>query len=546
MEEVLRLYVVVLVFLMGRDGRMEPNNGYCLENQCYTVFQDPSDFTTAGNQCRDRGGHLMTVRSTVSHDILFILLGNVTGRFWIGLHLPTGCPDATSELKGFQWVTKDSESDFSNWAPSFNSSCSSHRCISVSQQSEFKWIQEPCSEQAAGFLCEHSFTDPCKSLAITEGTSFTYKTPLGFGGDDVLSLPPGSIAIQMPAQNKYVCDSGQWLQGPWSCEILQGGCDYKCTVNPKQVPSCYCQPGLTVNLINKVTCELATEDPCLALRCEYACYHNEESYACMCDRGFKLAEDGRSCIDIDDCTDKRQCPEKNWMCVNTLGSFACVCKDGYQMSGSQCIDEDECMSAPCEHMCINTPGSYKCSCYSGYKVDPESPSKCVLYCGKQECAAECDPNDDEVCYCPDGYISDERDDGMVCIDIDECGGNYCDQQCKNTFGSYVCTCRPGYTLVGQWKCVKDETHTDGELGGSTTPCIPITTVLPHPDPTRPTPSMTVGALVGIIVFTVFFILLVVFLVYYIFNHRGKMKSSGALKSVGYESHGLEQVASDAH
>uniref|UniRef100_A0A7N8XCQ8 Thrombomodulin-like n=1 Tax=Mastacembelus armatus TaxID=205130 RepID=A0A7N8XCQ8_9TELE len=360
MKHVRGLYVVGLVFLMGRAGGIEPNSGYCIGNQCFTVFNDPSNFTTAQNQCRNLGGHLMTVRSSVSHDILFILLGNLTGQFWIGLHLPSGCPDAVSGLKGFQWVTKYSESDFFNWSPGFDSSCSCHRCVSVSPRSEFKWIQEPCGERAAGFLCEQNFTDTCKSLAVAKGESVTYMTP---------------------------------------CEINNGGCEFKCTVSPKQ-------------------------DPCLALRCQYGCYNDSESYACMCDQGFKLAEDGRSCVEINHCADERE---------------------------------------------------------------------------------------------------------------------QCDQLCENTFGSYVCACRPGYTLVGQFRCVKseDETHTDGKT--ATTPTIHPSPTLPHPDPTRQPSGVTTGALIGIIVFTVFFIVLVVFLVHHILCRRGKMESTGALKAAEGEAHGLEHV-----
>uniref|UniRef100_A0A3B4Y7C4 Thrombomodulin n=1 Tax=Seriola lalandi dorsalis TaxID=1841481 RepID=A0A3B4Y7C4_SERLL len=335
MNDVTGLLVVILVSMMGRTGGAGANNGYCIGNQCFGMIQDPSDFTTAQDQCKDKGGHLMTVRSSVSHDILSILLGNFTGRFWIGLHLKTACPDAAAGLKGFQWVTEDSESDFFNWAPSFDSSCSSPRCVSVSKESDFKWTQEPCGEQAAGFLCEYGLIQPL------------------------------------------------------------------------------------------------------------------------------------------------------------------------------CVDDNECLSAPCEHECHNTPGSYNCSCFEGYKVDPKSPNKCKRHCGKEECAAECDPNDASQCYCPDGYVAEEREDHTVCIEIDECISNYCDQQCTNTFGSYVCSCSPGYTLVNQYNCVKNEDHTDGSQDSTTAPDFPTTSYIPGP--TRQPSGVSVGAFVGIILCTVFLIVLVVFL-----------------------------------
>lgn len=543
--------LLVMVFLIGGAGGTEPDSGYCIGTQCVTVFRDPSDFTAARDQCTDRGGHLMTVRSMVSHDIFQILLGNFTGRFWIGLHRTSACPDAAAKLRGFQWVTKDIESDFDNWAPSFDSSCSSHRCISVSKEDEFKWTQEPCGDPAAGFLCEYSFSEPCKGLVLAEGESVSYKTPLGFGGSDMLSLPPGSTAIRMPAETNYVCFTELWLPAPWSCEIHEGGCEHKCTVDPDHMPVCYCPLGHIVNPANKVTCEVTAQDPCESLGCAYACFTSGESYACMCAPGFKLAEDGRTCVDFNDCRDERQCPMENFKCVNTVGGFQCVCQDGYKAKGSLCVDVDECASAPCEHMCTNIPGSYMCSCYDGYKADPESPNKCKLHCGKEECLAECDPNDHFVCYCPDGYVAEERGTERFCIDMDECASFHCDQDCKNTFGSYVCSCYRGYTLVDRFKCVKteDDGDTEGGSEGSgevTAPSVIITTPPPvtHPDPTRPSSAVSVGGLVGIIVCTVFFIVLVVFLAHHILSGRGKMESAGGLKAAEDEAHDLHHVTSD--
>ncbi|XP_070705454.1 thrombomodulin-like [Pempheris klunzingeri] len=540
MKDVTKLFVVVLTFQIGRAS-VKPHSGYCVGTQCFTLFQDSFDYITAQDQCVEQGGHLMTVRSLESQDVLFILLGNFTGRFWIGLHLTAGCPDAAAELRGYQWVTKDSESDFLNWAPSFDSSCSSHRCVSVSQDDDFKWVQEPCDDHAAGFLCEYSFKEPCKGLAVAEGESVTYTTPMGFEAKNVPSLPPGSTAIQMPAETKYVCFSEQWLQAPWSCEIHEGGCEYKCTVDPKDAPSCYCPLGQAVNPANKVTCEVAKDDPCLSLRCAHACYKDGDTYKCMCDQGFKLGRDGKSCVDFNDCTDERQCPGENFLCVNTVGGYQCVCEEGYRMTSGLCVDVNECMSAPCEHMCTNTPGGYNCSCFDGYKEDPQSPNKCKLHCGEEECVAECDPNDKFQCYCPDGYVSEERVDHTVCIDMDECSFNYCDQGCVNTFGSYMCSCSPGYTLVGEYTCVKDEGETDTDAGAATSPNTPTVPLMPHPDPTRQPRGVTVGGLVGIILCTVFFIVLVVFLAHHFLSSREKMESADELKAPEGEAHGLRHV-----
>uniref|UniRef100_A0A672HQ40 Thrombomodulin n=1 Tax=Salarias fasciatus TaxID=181472 RepID=A0A672HQ40_SALFA len=504
MKDVSGPFAFLLVFLVGRACCAGPSSGYCIDSQCFTVFRQPSSFRAAQDACADRGGHLMTVRSSVSHDILFILLANLTENFWIGLHLLAGCPDSPDALRGFQWVTKDAESDFSNWPPSFDSGCSAPRCVTVSQQSDFKWTQEPCAQKAAGFLCEHAFSNQCARLALLPGESATYTTPLGFGGEDLLSLMPGSTAVRMPSETKYVCFSEQWLQAPWTCEISEGGCEYKCAVDPSNTPSCYCPPGQSLNPDNLVTCEdQVTDDPCVALRCAQVCYEEEAGrYACTCDHGFQLAEDGRTCVDFNDCRDERQCPGDNFI-------------------GELCVDTDECAQAPCEHECVNTHGSYECACFPGYRVSPESPDKCELYCGKPECPAECDPNDRFQCYCPGGYISEERGHDVFCIDMDECSFFFCDQGCVNTYGSYQCSCNPGYTLVDGFKCVRsDDEDADGGPEGSGMTTDPIITptprvVVPQPGPTRRPSGVSTGALVGIIACTALFVVLLVFAVYHL-------------------------------
>lgn len=544
MNYVMGLFVLLLVSMLEGAGSVAPSSGYCIDNQCFTVFRDPSDFNTAREQCRDQGGHLMTVRSSVAHDVLSVLLGNFTGNFWIGLHLTLGCPDPAAKLKGYEWVTKDRESDFSNWLSSFDSSCSSYRCVSVSPKGDFKWSQKPCLDQAAGFLCEHAFSDMCKSLAESPGESVIYTTALDFVGYDLLSVPSGTTALRMPSKTKYLCYEEKWQPAPWNCEILKGGCEYKCAAHPSSAPSCYCPPGQTINPVNKVTCETHhTGDPCLALSCEHACYQNGSSYACTCDQGFQLAEDGRSCVDFNDCSDPRQCPGDNLQCVNKPGGFDCVCKDGYEMRGGLCVDRNECASGPCEHECQNTPGSYTCSCYSGYQKDPLSPNKCKLFCGKEECPAECDPNNKFQCYCPEGYISEERGDSTVCIDMDECPDSLCEQKCINTFGSYVCDCSRGYMLVDEYKCVKNED--DYTEGSGVTTNIPTIEYVPYPGPTRQPSGVPPGALAAIIIFTVVFIVLVVFLADRILNRRRKSRSSGALKAAEGEGQGLHPVNSES-
>ena len=53
------------------------------------------------------------------------------------------------------------------------------------------------------------------------------------------------------------------------------------------------------------------------------------------------------------------------ICINTEGSYECVCPDGYEFTRGHCNDIDECEnSTACrvDAVCTNLPGSFECSC----------------------------------------------------------------------------------------------------------------------------------------------------------------------------------------
>jgi len=75
-------------------------------------------------------------------------------------------------------------------------------------------------------------------------------------------------------------------------------------------------------------------------------------------------------IDVDEClTPANNC---KFTCKNLIGSFACICPEGYAQVGSdECRDINECAENPnvCQNgYCVNQPGSYKCDCYDGFKT----------------------------------------------------------------------------------------------------------------------------------------------------------------------------------
>ncbi len=53
----------------------------------------------------------------------------------------------------------------------------------------------------------------------------------------------------------------------------------------------------------------------------------------MCNKGFKLSEDKKSCSDIDEClTNNGGCSQ---LCVNEPGSYKCQCKKGFYPTDSE-------------------------------------------------------------------------------------------------------------------------------------------------------------------------------------------------------------------
>uniref|UniRef100_A0A8C7B8Q4 Signal peptide, CUB and EGF-like domain-containing protein 2 n=1 Tax=Neovison vison TaxID=452646 RepID=A0A8C7B8Q4_NEOVI len=124
--------------------------------------------------------------------------------------------------------------------------------------------------------------------------------------------------------------------------------------------------------------------------------------------------------DVDECAQGLDDCHTNALCQNTLTSYKCSCKPGYQGEGRQCEDIDECeneLNGGCVHDCLNIPGNYRCTCFDGFKL---------------------------------------AHDGHNCLDVDECLENNggCQHTCVNVMGSYECRCEEGFFLSdNQHTCI---------------------------------------------------------------------------------------------
>ncbi|KAG8223124.1 hypothetical protein J437_LFUL000545 [Ladona fulva] len=203
------------------------------------------------------------------------------------------------------------------------------------------------------------------------------------------------------------------------------------------------------------------------------CINTMGSYRCICNKGYKPDHSGTRCVDINEC-EHSPSPCK-FSCQNTDGSFICSCPPGHVLNpdGVSCRDLDECTTGrhTCHHECINTQGSYKCGCPKGYN---QVGDHCTDI---NECTDEngvCPPPGNCIntlgsfrCICPRGFKLDST--GTYCTDMDECSDDSkCQYGCQNILGSYRCACPEGFLQHFYYnQCVDDNECSQSPCGSGT-------------------------------------------------------------------------------
>ncbi|KAJ8945200.1 hypothetical protein NQ318_013650 [Aromia moschata] len=188
------------------------------------------------------------------------------------------------------------------------------------------------------------------------------------------------------------------------------------------------------------------------------CINTMGSYRCICNKGYRTDISGLYCLDINECEEIGICP-KPGRCVNTLGSFKCICPRGFKLdsTGTYCLDADECADdSKCPEGCQNIIGGYRCGCPEGYVLHYYY-NQCVdeNECQSKPCGSSgtCFNTPGSYrCGCPDGYQFDSNLN--VCIQVSAgCAGAPCAFGCTSIGSSYSCGCPQGYQRIGQGHCL---------------------------------------------------------------------------------------------
>ncbi|PVD20223.1 hypothetical protein C0Q70_20719 [Pomacea canaliculata] len=331
-----------------------------------------------------------------------------------------------------------------------------------------------CKNTVGSFLCvcpegyvqrgadECIDVDECRTLPGVCRNGRCYNTQGGYRCD----CNPG---YQVTSDGKACTDrrmdycfleltSGRCVQSPNLALLTKADCC--CSLAAAWGRSCERCPPLSSSAFNLLcpmgpglTPEGQDIDECSSMpgACENGrCLNTMGSYRCVCNKGYKTDQSGKRCIDADECEQTPKVCE--FTCSNTVGSYVCGCPPGYVLNMDQrtCRDLDECttMRHNCPHTCINTPGSFECGCQEGFKKGPRGHCQDIDECA--ETSDLCGPvgtcrntAGSFECMCPRGYRRDST--GTKCIDLDECTDGKCEGECENTVGSFHCLCLPGFS-----------------------------------------------------------------------------------------------------
>ncbi|XP_038640612.1 adhesion G protein-coupled receptor E1 isoform X2 [Scyliorhinus canicula] len=179
------------------------------------------------------------------------------------------------------------------------------------------------------------------------------------------------------------------------------------------------------------------------------CYNTVGSFYCTCKKGYSNQAGKANFTTMTNCHELNECYQKppvcgqNAHCYNTLGSFYCLCVKGFITSSgitnftdgnAGCIDINECETNPCglNAICTNKFGSFECTCDDGFV----STTGEHIFTNKTK--TQCQEINE--CLRP----------------LEACGHN---ASCKNTMGSFNCTCHRGFVATNGRHTFTNKTET---------------------------------------------------------------------------------------
>ena len=460
------------------------------------------------DECTDETDVLCHVNADCSDDSPGYTCTCSTGYTGDGLAAGSGCTDINECLSPVDNnCSPDGSGTCTNTNGSFTCACSPGY-EDVEYMGETWPVGTQCATIDECTLGIHNCDSENAQCTDTVG-SFTCECEFGFNDTDVhpgVDCVPNMCILNMacnltnsdceyvhPGSHMCVCHTGYWHY-PNASDLLtcsdRNECSnsswHNCNVhatcaNTESSFGCTCNTGWTGEghdvdeILGCTNIDECADSELHNCDVNAACTNTAGSFLCSCNRGYisDSPDAGTSCETVNECSNAElnNC-DLHATCSETAGSFTCACNAGWSgdgiSSGDGCSSVNECTSSSpvlhnCESdeiaTCSDTTGSFTCACKDGYEGDGivsgtgcTSVNECFLNTDNCHANATCNNTlGSFTCACNSGYTSE--DDGVTCVDIDECAldtydcSNFPNSTCTNTDGAYTCECSAGYSTT---------------------------------------------------------------------------------------------------